>query len=492
MKKKVGIILAIVIPCLLIALGIGAWLGWQNWNETYIKLGKETLRRDVTALDLCGQKPDTEVLTQLPQLKKLDATDNGMTVQEHEQLCQLLPDCEITWSVPFQGGYLPNDTAKLTVTEFTADDAAMLQYFPQLTAIDATGCTANETLLQLRSEGKLQVDYTVTVGGKSLALDTSELTLENVNADELAAALPHLKQLKTVTLNGALPSQDVLCTWKATYPETIFVWSFEVFGVPVTSLSTELILNDIPMTSTDEIDKAMAAFYNMEKVEMCHCGISNEDMWALRQRHPETKFVWMVLIGYKEIRTDITTFMPYKLGYGEGGFGNKHAANLRYCTDIIVMDIGHMGVTDYSFMEHMTKMEYLILADTKGTDFSVIANMKELKYLEVFITKFDQAEVLTGLTKLVDLNIGTSLLDNIEPLTRMPWLENLWLPATPYVSMEERAQLAEALPNTRIVYGGIGSTDLGWRETPNYYKMRDLLGMAYSPGYTSRSTGKND
>ena len=479
MKKEPSALL-IALVCTVI-LCVGAYFGWSGWNKTFILHGTQPIRRDATELVLVDQAPDPTLLSQL-QLAKLDITGCRISFDEYARLCQSLPQCEIIWSVPFQGEYIPSDSTSLTIPRFTQEDAELIQFFPKLTTIDATACSANDALLQIRTTQKLQVDYSVTVGEKELAVDTTEVTLENVNADELAAALPHFLNLKTVTLTGDLPSQEILCAWKAEYPDTTFVWDFTVCGVPTNSLRTELILNDIPMESTETVENALNAFYGLKKVEMCRCGISNEDMWALRQRHPEVLFVWTVQVGIAEVRTDITTFMPYKLGYVKGWFFDQYAANLRYCTELVVLDLGHMRITDYSFMEHMTKLEYLILAQTRGTDFSVLAKLESLKYLELFITKFDQAEVLTGLKNLEDLNIGTTPLDNIEPLKEMTWLKNLWLPTTPNISADEQQQLIAALPDTQICFAGFGSTDLGWREVPNYFAMRDLLGMDYRPG----------
>ena len=267
------------------------------------------------------------------------------------------------------------------------------------------------------------------------------------------------------------------------YPNVRFVWNFEVCGVAATSLDTELVLSGIRMESVEEVESSLKYFYDLQKVEMCECGIPSEEMDALWKRHPETQFVWMVQVGECDLRTDITSFMPYQFGYdGYSKLKDKHMGELKYCVDLICMDLGHMAISDYSFLEYMPNMQYLILADTEGDDFSVLANLKELKYLELFMTSFDQAEVLTGLTKLEDLNLGTSKIDNIEPLKQMIWLRHLWMPATLKVSGTEKQELVDALPDTVINYKGTGSTGNGWREIPNYYAMRDLLNMSYMKG----------
>ena len=267
------------------------------------------------------------------------------------------------------------------------------------------------------------------------------------------------------------------------YPNVKFVWSFDVCGVSATSMDTELNLSGVQMESVEEVESALKYFYDLQKVEMCECGIPSEEMDALWKRHPETRFVWMVQVGVCNLRTDITSFMPYQFGYdGYSKLKDKHMGELKYCVDLVCMDLGHMAISDYSFLNYMPNMKYLILADTDGTDFSVLANLKELVYLELFMTKFDQAEVLTGLTKLEDLNLGTSKIDNIEPLKEMTWLKHLWMPATLKVSGTEKQELVDALPDTVINYKGSGSTGNGWREIPNYYAMRDLLNMSYMKG----------
>ena len=44
---------------------------------------------------------------------------------------------------------------------------------------------------------------------------------------------------------------------------------------------------------------------------------------------------------------------------------------------------------------------------------------------------------------------------------------------------EQRQMLEESHPDARIVYATVSAVCDGWRELPNYYKQRDLLGMFY-------------
>ena len=483
MKKR---IVAIICCVVVILIGIGAKIGYDWWdNNTYISIDGEKMRRDVTVLD-CAGKPVTELkkLMELTNLKKLDMRKTGLTVAEYENLCAALPDCEILWSVPFQDGYLEMDTQSVSVTSISAEDVKCLAYLEKLQSVNVTGCQDYAMLEKLKEERPdLDVQYTVLLGEGEYSCQVAELDLDNVDPDQLSGALPYLKNLTQVTFVGQTPANEQIYEWKSTYPEVTFAWDFEVCGVSTNSLATELILSDIPMDNVEEVESSLKYFYNLQKVEMCRCGITSEELDALWKRHPETRFVWEVQVGRCTLRTDVISFMPYQFGYdGYRVLRDRDMGEMKYCVDIICMDMGHMEISDYSFLNYMPNMQYLILADTKGKDFSVLANLKELKYLELFMLPFDQAEVLSGLTKLEDLNLGTTKIDNIEPLKQMTWLKHLWMPATKNVTRAEKNALVKALPDTVINYQGSGSTGYGWREIPNYYAMRDLLNMSYMSG----------
>ena len=482
MKKKI----VVVAVCILVLLGIGGKLGY-DWYErnTYIEIAGEKLRKDVTQLDCSGRiLAEPEKLMELTALQKLDIRNTGLTAAQYDQLRSALPDCEILWSVPFRDGWLDMDTEVLAVAGMSETDVGQLSYLEKLQTLEVSGCQDYALLERLKeSRPELDVHYTVLLGEGEYSCRATELELEHTDPEQLSGALPYLKNLSRVSFVGQVPDNEQIYEWKTAYPEITFVWDFEVCGVTTNSLATELILSDIPMENVEEVEASYKYFYNLQKVELCRCGISSEELDALWKRHPEIRVVWEVKIGRCTLRTDVISFMPYQFGYdGYRVLRDRDMGEMKYCVDIICMDMGHMEISDYSFLEYMPNMQYLILADTKGKDFSVLGKLKELKYLELFMLPFDQAEVLVGLTKLEDLNLGTTKIDNIEPLKQMTWLKHLWLPANKGLSGAEKTALVKALPDTVINYQGAGSTGYGWREIPNYYAMRDLLNMSYLAG----------
>ena len=79
---------------------------------------------------------------------------------------------------------------------------------------------------------------------------------------------------------------------------------------------------------------------------------------------------------------------------------------------------------------------------------------------------------------LEDLNLGNTFCD-VTPILEMTWLKNLWIDGSD-VRMDERPVLEAALPNTYIKYCDGEMTANGWRDLPNYFAMRDYLGMPYN------------
>ena len=176
-----------------------------------------------------------------------------------------------------------------------------------------------------------------------------------------------------------------------------------------------------------------------------------------------------------KVRTDIDNFMPSRDGWGYVREGEVD--NIRYCEDLICIDLGHMGIKTVDFLEPLVNLEYLILAHTEVCYIDAVSNCKNLKYLELDWSPIKDLTPLLECKKLEDLNVGYchpedwTVFCEMKQLTRLYWCGM-------HDSNRQQA-LREALPNTILMFEGISSTGNGWRESPNYYAMRDLLGMPY-------------
>ena len=496
MKKTKIIVLCVTIVLLLAVLGTGLFLKVKHdrevealriYNETYLVMDGAEYLRAATSLDLSGKQiVELEKLTELGALKKLNMRDTGITAEQYEMLRAGLPGCEIIWSVPFQGGYLNDDVQELTLSEISEDDLDMLVYLPLLTAVNADQCQDLDMISALMDRyPDLAVTYTVTIGETTFPHNTEgALTFTDPDVQDLMYKLAFLPGVTDVTLEGNLPENTQLIALKETYPNITFLWNLTVCGVKTNTLAEFIDLSKIQMKDTSELEAALPSFYKLAKVDMIDCGLSNEDMDALNKRHPETRFVWKVRVSGVTVRTDIKHFMPYKYNIKKVG----SLENLRYCTDVEVLDFGHKRVKDISCIEYMPNLRFLLILECDIYDLSVVGNCTTLEYLEACSIPANDYWPLTNLTNLKDLNISYTpfyydskswgKFGDITPLYQMTWLDRLWM-AYARVDAETRADLRAALPNVEIMFVSVSDTNQGWRYAPSYYEMRDILGMWY-------------
>ena len=495
MNKKKLIILC-VLTFLLVSLGLTSLFLKMHrekvaeelriYNETYLVMDGVEYLRASTELDLSNlQIVELEKLTELVNLKKLNLRGTGISIDQYDMLHAALPNCEILWSVPFQNGYYDNTIQELTVNALSEEDLAVLAYFPVLSSIDADLCQDYEEILALTQQNpELAVAYMVSIGETAYPHTQEQLTITDPDVEDLMFKFALLPSLTNVTLEGTLPGNDALIALKEKYPNITILWNFSVYGVQTNSLATFIDISKIQIGDTSELEAALPCFYNLEQVDMVDCNISNEEMDALNMRHPKTKFVWAVRVSGVKVRTDITHFMPYKYSISKVG----SLQDLRYCKDVQVLDFGHKRIRDVSYIEYMPNLRFLLLLECEITDLSIIGNCTSLEYLEACSIPATDFWPLTNLTNLKNLNLSYNPFyydartwgpyGDVTPLYQMTWLDRLWM-AYSRLGDEGRADLRAALPNVEILYVSVSDTNQGWRYAPNYYEMRDILGLWY-------------
>lgn len=476
MRKKIILICAVAILLFSALLG-----GLYYQRTTYIQIGEETLRRDITEFTAAGGKlPEVELLQQLPALETLDARSVPLSIGDFEALKAALPNVRILWKVPFQGTYLDEHTGELTVLSLRPEDLESIPYLPELKTIHAQGCRDYDTLMLLQETyPDLEVRYTVSFRNEEYDPGITSLTVQDARANELRAVLVYLPRLEEVILTGTVPDNDAVYALMCEYPGIEFRWNLTVLGIETENTAEELILSGIPMADVSEIEAFLKYFPRLQRVEMCDCGIPSQEMDALSKRWPDIRFVWTVKVGRGTLRTDAVGFIPWKFGYSAGfPLYDKDCTELKYCVDMLCLDLGHMKVSDLSFLEYMPKLKYLIVGELPCPDFSPITYCQELIYLEIFNVTFPQQEILLELPKLQDLNMGSTKVYGTEVLKQMTWLKRLWLAGTG-LTFAEYDELVAALPDTQVVMHIPHSTAGGWRDHQNYRDMRDLLGMFY-------------
>lgn len=475
-RRAPWLILAAVV---LVGLCLGLWYYHQN----YISINDLLCHRDAQALDLHGvQEPALDRVIQLSELKSLDLRDTGISIDDYESLRAALPGCEILWSLPFQDGFRDSDSRHIDVSRLSSDDISLLAYLPDLAEVNATGCQDYDALLQLqRQYPELEVSYNVSVDGTIHSRKATSLTFDMMEADRLAQLLPHFPELTTVVLTGDQPDDDALFALMAEYPQVAISWNLDICGVSVNSLATEVDISGVQVEDLAALEASVLRLPNLEKVIMCGCGISNEEMDVLNRRHEDIQFVWAVTIRGVTLRTDITELMPYKYNLWPD---SREVQDFRYFTELECLDLGHHKITNCDFLAYMPKMKYLLLGDTRIQDLTPLEGLTEIIYLEIFLTGVTDYSPLLKLTNLQDLNLCYTR-GQPEVVAQLTWVDYIrWITVDEVrLTKSEQEMLRTALPDTVLELGTHQSSTGGqWRETQNYYDMRDILGMHYMTG----------
>lgn len=378
--------------------------------------------RNVTASDLCA------ALEQLPDVRRVELRGVSFTPEERAALRGAFPDIVFQWPV------------------------------------DVMGCEF------------LSTDLTVSFAGRGdLPVDAP---------DRIREAAGEFYDLRAVDLTGCGLDNEALHQLDQDLPGTDVRWTFELYGVEVCSTDREIDLSGKKMKKDKgaAVEEALPLFSHLEKVVMCDCGISDEDMDALNRKYEDIRFVWMVDVQSVALRTDGDFFSPHRDSGLERARSRAGLKNLWYCTDLVALDVGHAHTRELDYISVMPHLKYLIIVEDYLTDCSLIGELKELKWLEMFQCSVRDISGLVGCTALEDLNICyiNAPGDNVyETLRRMTWLKRLWCSGT-RMSRKQLKALREELPDTEIwCHTGDESTGGTWRYSESYYEMRDAFHMYY-------------
>ena len=233
-----------------------------------------------------------------------------------------------------------------------------------------------------------------------------------------------------------------------------------------------------------DMDAVIDRLPNLNRLVMIDCGLDNDGYTSLQDRHPDIKIVFEIVLEYWTIRTDVVAFSTFKTTAEEYYMNNDDAYYLKYCNELVALDLGHNYVSDLSFLEYMPNLKVLILVDNVKekdgetlrhlTDLSEVRYCTELRYLEIFANNVSDFSFMDNLTKLEDLNISYNSVSSIEHMTNLPNLKRLWMEHT-YISYDGYCRLRQMYPNAQIVVDGEGSVDQGWRSGARYYAMRRMF-----------------
>ena len=531
-KNKKGLIIALSVLALLSAVVLGIF---AVTAIRYHIVDAKLYAKDLETLDLRGQEirvnhyrkleekmPDCDIRWDIPfqegvltddvrevtvdtltakDVERLDYAKNLQIVhaegcRDYDALAQLRhrrPELDVRYSIAFSSGNYSWDVETLMLDGVAEADIQLLKYLPNLKMIALECGSYDRNVVQnLRDAvGNSGQKFGVVIGGKIVQDTETSLEISDVTEEELDLLdyLPEVKQLK---LENPNISPEKLTELREKHPQMKINCQVTIGDLTFDEDTTDVDLTMVEITDLSEVERKLNCLPELETVTFGLCGndepkwgnsksklvaspIENEDLAAYRDRVREDyKVIWTVRLGPSiALRTDADNFMPNHFGVGQ--LPDSYAYNLRYCEDMVCLDVGHMTLTDISFVEYMPKLKYLILAWTEVKYIEPIRTCKNLVFLELDNSTIRDLSPLVDCTALEDLNLGNTFCD-VTPILEMTWLKNVYFilgsPASAY-------KVSQAIPTARVVATGTATVGGGWRRLPNYYDMRDCLNMPY-------------
>ncbi len=523
-----------ILPVVLLVLAVGAFV---TVRALFLFPGGKPVLRSSTDADLRGvtltaeeyralaeEMPDCRILWNIPiggssydctaqsisvgdfteeEIPLFSLFEDLQTVDARAARCydqilllqQALPNCEIQWAVQLGNTAFAPDSGLLNLADTGVSSQELLKnldYFPENARVELGSLPLTDADRADLKEQYPTMDFVwnVDVSGKILSSEQTHLSFsgESVDPAALTAAASQFKNLEEIDLTGCGWNLEQLLTLQQQCPGALLRCQLDLYGKTVSTNAQEIDLSGIPISDTSVIEQTLPLMPNLKKVIMSDCGISNEDMDALNNRHENVQFVWTVYFSVYALRTDATVFIASNLpenDYFSMPLTSPELQPLRYCRDLVALDLGHMRYTDLSFLEGLTKLRYLILVDARYSDISVLATMPDLYYVELFRNDITDISPLLECKNLRHLNLGYVRGFDASVLEQMTWLERLWYPGHKKSDAQIEA-IRAALTNTHCYMPAgdpDGSTGGGWREHEAYYEMRDVFGMHYmKPG----------
>lgn len=451
-----------------------------------VPLGEKYIPSDTQSLSLENLGPEAaERLTYFLELRELEVTAPS-DYSVLEKFAREHPECRLRYPVRLGETSWEHDCQAIAVEDPQPEALARaMAHMPELKEVTLTGTLPEAGALMALCDSfpDISFHWTVTLGDQTYPEDTESLVYEGTPCPEadivsLIRLLPKLTRADVTQCGFSDETMFALCR---AFPQVAFPWQVPIGDSFFPWDAAELELSGIPFDSAQQVEDLLPCFPYLERVVMCRCGLDNETMDGLNRKYEDIRFVWSIEIRFHHIRTDATYFYPYKLDR-KLYINNEEASLLRYCTDMVCIDIGHNGeVTDCEWAAYMPKLRYLIIGETGISDLSPLANCKELVYLEMFTIPVTDYSPLVSCTALEDLNLGKTYCDP-TPIAQMTWLKNLWwcgAPTRNLPSSPAQDILPEALPDTHIRLWLEHPTASGWRKLDNYFAMRDYMGMFY-------------
>ena len=220
--------------------------------------------------------------------RQMDMRDETLTIAEYEDLRKQLPDCEIAWSIPFQGSRYPDDTASLTVSSLSGADLDVLAYFPKLRTIEAAGCRDYDLLMELQQRyPDIAVNYTVNIGGVEYPHTAASVVATDLSEEEIAL-FAYLPYLQTVDANACTDAAR-LAEVARTHTEVKLIYQVELLGQVFDQDTTSATFQD---PDVEELLAHLPGLTGLQELHIVEPTCDAESLRQLMEQNPNVTITW--------------------------------------------------------------------------------------------------------------------------------------------------------------------------------------------------------
>ena len=312
--------------------------------------------------------------------------------------------------------------------------------------------------------------FNVNVLGTDYPSDTAVLDLSGKGRDAILSAVDSLRQftaLDRIVLGSesdGLSWDDIAAIHEAA-PNAALDYAFTLYGTEQNLANETVNLWHVPVGDRGAAVTAVLPYMTRcTYLDMDSCGVSNEDMDAIRQAFPAVNVVWRVNFKGYSVRTDVERILASRPSVA-GELHDEDVVVLKYCNGCKYLDLGHNeSLTNIEFVRGMPNLEVAVIAMNPISDLSPLLDCPHLEYLETQTTSVTDLTPLSQLKELRHLNIcQLPGLTDISPLFELPDLMRLWIGSVTPIPAEQVERMRQIAPACEIDTEVVDPTTGTWR-----------------------------
>lgn len=313
----------------------------------------------------------------------------------------------------------------------------------------------------------------VNVLGTEYPTDTTTaLDLSGRGRDAVLSVVDSLGQftaLERIVLGseGDGLSWDDIARVHAAAPDAALDYAFTLYGTAQNLANETVNLSHVPVGDRGAAVTAVLPYMTRcTYLDMDSCGVSHEDMYAIRQAFPAVNVVWRVNFKGYSVRTDAERILASKPSIA-GELHDEDVVVLKYCDGCKYLDLGHNeSLTNIEFVRGMPNLEVAVIAMNPIQSLEPLRDCPHLEYLETQTTSITDLSPLADMKELRHLNIcKLPNLYDISPLFNLPDLMRLWIGCITPIPAEQVARMQEIAPACEIDTSVVDPTTGTWRIT---------------------------